>query len=54
MIGSKPTGAELQENKEAMSRRTVIVYLVLAILVFVCLIGLYFGIFIGQRLGLGG
>ena len=47
------SGAELVENQRALSRRTIIVYLGVAVLILVCLLGCQFGIMIGMRIGGG-
>jgi hypothetical protein len=39
MIDSKPAGPELLENQRALSRRAVIVYVAVAILIGTCLVG---------------
>lgn len=51
MTFSKPTDAELKENQRAMPRRAVIVYVLVGVVIFVCALGVYFGMFIGHRLG---
>lgn len=45
------TGVELEENSRALTRRAVIVWVGVAILVLVFCVGVYFGLFVGMRIG---